>query len=233
MAEKIKNILVVDDEPKILEAAASYLSSKGFALFTAANGKQAFEIFDRENISLIVLDLMLPDISGEDICRSIRGRSRVPIIMLTAKVGESDLLNGLRTGADDYVTKPFSLKELHARIETVLRRTEPDLVPLTVKNSFRGGDLAVDFEKNIFKKRQEILNLTQSEVKILAALIKYPGKAFMREELIAAAFGDGFDGYDRTIDVHIKNLRKKIEDDPKNPVYIRTVHGLGYRFGGE
>jgi DNA-binding response OmpR family regulator len=222
----------VDDEPKILDAVASYLGSKGFALFAAANGRQALEIFAKENIALIVLDLMLPDISGEEICRRIRARSRVPIIMLTAKIEEQDLLDGLRIGADDYITKPFSLKELHARIETVLRRAENDLVPLTVRNSYRDGDLIVDFEKNEFKKKLLPINLTQSEVKILAALIKYPGKVFTRDELIQIALGDEFDGYDRTIDVHVKNLRRKIEDDPGKPIYILTVHRLGYKFGG-
>jgi DNA-binding response OmpR family regulator len=232
MAAKSKNILAVDDEPKILEAVESYLSSKGFTIFTAKNGRDALGIFDKENISLIILDLMLPDIPGQEVCRIVRKRSRVPVIMLTAKVEESDLLSSLHIGADDYITKPFSLKELHARIEAVLRRTQSDLVPLTVKNSFHDGDLIVDFEKNEFKKKQEHINLTPNEVKILAALIKYPGKVFTRTELIDIALGDEFDGYDRTIDVHIKNLRRKLEDDPGKPIYILTVHGLGYKFGG-
>jgi DNA-binding response OmpR family regulator len=147
-------------------------------------------------------------------------------------VEENDVLRGLRIGADDYMTKPFSLRELHARIEAVLRRTESDLMPLTVKNSFGGGDLIVDFEKNVFVKNQAPVNLTQSEAKILATLIKYPGKVFTREELIAVALGEEFDGFDRTVDVHVKNLRQKIENNPKNPAYILTVHGLGYKFGG-
>ena len=232
MADKRANILVVDDEPKILEVVVSYLESKGFRVFSAQGGQKALEIFDRENISLLILDLMLPDMSGEEICRAIRRKSRVPIIMLTAKVEENDLLQGLQTGADDYITKPFSLKVLHARVEAVLRRTADDLVPLVRKNSFRDGDLIVDFDKNIVMKKHGDVLLTPSEMKILAALIKYPGKVFARSELIDIALGSEFDGFERAVDNHIKNLRQKIEDDSRNPLYILTVHGLGYKFGG-
>lgn len=228
-----KNILVVDDESKILDVITSFLSSKGYVVHAADNGQKALDIFSKNNISLLVLDLMLPDISGEDICMQIRKTSRVPIIMLTAKTQESELLNGLGIGADDYITKPFSLKELHARIEAVLRRSSHDLVPLFTKGIWRGGDLVVDFEKNTITKKGEIINLTQSERKILSTLIKYPGRVFTREELIDVAFDNDFDGYDRVIDTHIKNLRHKIEDNPKLPAYILTVHGLGYKFGGE
>jgi DNA-binding response OmpR family regulator len=232
MTVKVKNILAVDDEPKILEVLVSYLESRGYTVFTAGTGSEALGIFGREAISLVLRDLMLPYISGEEISRRIRARSRVPIIMLTAKVEENDLLEGLRIGADDYITKPFSLKELAARVEALLRRAADDLVPLASKNVFGGGDLIVDFEKSTVLKRQAPVNLTPSEMKILAALIKYPGKVFTREELIETAFGDEFDGYDRAIDNHIKNLRQKIEDDSKNPAYVLTVHGLGYTFGG-
>jgi DNA-binding response OmpR family regulator len=228
-----KNILAVDDEPKILDVISSFLGSKGFKVFEAKTGKEAFEIFERENIALILLDLMLPDISGEEICQTIRKKSRVPIIMLTAKIEENDLLKGLDIGADDYITKPFSLKELNARIEAVLRRATDDLVPLNRKNSFRGGDLIVDFEKNIVKKRQQEVLLTPSEMRILASLIKHPGKVFTRNELIELALDMDFDGYDRAIDNHIKNLRQKIEDDSRNPDYVLTIHGVGYKFGGE
>ncbi len=227
-----KNILIVDDEPKILEVVSALFQSKGFHVFTAENGKEAVAISERENLSLVVLDLMLPDISGEEACRQIRQKSRVPIIMLTAKVEEDDLLKGLSIGADDYITKPFSLKELYARAEAVLRRTGSDLVPLTVRNSWNGGDLFADFEKDVFKKKGSDVNLTASEIKLLSALIKFPGKVFTRNELIAIALGTDFNGYDRAIDSHIKNLRQKIEDDPKNPVYVLTVHRLGYKFGG-
>ncbi|MDR1952816.1 MAG: response regulator transcription factor [Elusimicrobiota bacterium] len=232
MILKNKNILVVDDEPKILEVLSSFLESRTFTVFTAQNGKRALEIFERENIALILLDLMLPDISGEEICRRIRSKSRAPIIMLTAKIEENDLIEGLNIGADDYITKPFSLKELAARIDAVLRRTAGDLIPLTVKNSFCNGDLIVDFENNTVLKNRQPVSLTPSEMKILAALIKYPGRVFTRAELIDIVFGDEFDSFDRAIDNHIKNLRKKIEDDSKNPNYVITIHGLGYKFGG-
>ncbi|MHC1787712.1 MAG: response regulator transcription factor [Christensenellales bacterium] len=232
MTDKRTHILAVDDEPKILEVLVSYLESKDFLVFTAQSGREAFDIFDRENISLVILDLMLPDISGEEICRTIRKKSRVPIIMLTAKVEENDLLQGLGIGADDYITKPFSLKVLYARVETVLRRSSDDLVPLVRKNSFRGGDLIVDFDKNIIRKKQKEVLLTPSEMKILSALVKYPGKVYSRAELIDIALGSEFDGYERAVDNHIKNLRQKIEDDSKNPSYVLTIHGLGYKFGG-
>jgi DNA-binding response OmpR family regulator len=227
-----KNILAADDEPKILEVVAALFKSKGFNVFTAERGAEVIAVSERENLSLIVLDLMLPDISGEEVCRRVRQKSRVPIIMLTAKADESDLLNGLGAGADDYITKPFSLRELYARAEAVLRRTESDLIPLTVRNSWNGGDLFADFEKGVFRKRGTDISLTASEIKILSALVKFPGKVFTRDELIAAALGDDFAGYDRAIDSHIKNLRQKIEDDPKSPVYVKTAHRLGYKFGG-
>lgn len=224
--------MVVDDEPKILEVVCMLLESKGFLTFQAENGKKALEIFDSENISLVILDLMLPDVSGEEVCSAIRKKSRVPIIMLTARVEEEDVVGGLELGADDYMIKPFGLKELYARVEAVLRRTESDQVPLVKRNSWREGDLMVDFEKNEVRKKETTLTLTPSELKILSALIKYPGKVFTREELIDLALDKDFAGYDRAIDSHIKNIRKKIEDDPRNPVYVLTIPGLGYKFGG-
>ncbi len=233
MNKNIKNILVVDDEVKLLEVISSFLESKGYRVLTAEDGKSALDIFGKENISLILLDLMLPDITGEEICRRVRMKSRVPIIMLTAKVEENDLLTGLELGADDYMTKPFSLKELGARVEAVLRRTTQDLVPLWTKNSYQEGDLIVDFEKNLILKQQVSVNLTPSELKIISALIKYPGKVFTRNELIEVALGEEFEGFDRAIDSHIKNLRQKIEDNPKEPKYVLTIHGKGYKFGGE
>ncbi|MDR1603472.1 MAG: response regulator transcription factor [Gracilibacteraceae bacterium] len=229
---KSKNVLLVDDEPKILEVLHALFASKGFRVFQAETGRKALTIFGEQNIALVVLDLMLPDITGEEVCAAIRRTSRAPVIMLTAKAEEDDLIKGFGQGADDYVTKPFSLKELYVRAEALLRRSGGDLVPLSVRNSFKGGDLTVDFEKNIFQKAGNAVSLTPNEARILSALIKYPGKVFTREELIAIALPDKFDGYDRAIDSHIKNLRQKIEDSPKSPVYVMTVHGVGYRFGG-
>ncbi|MDK2968037.1 MULTISPECIES: response regulator transcription factor [Lacrimispora] len=232
MHKNSRQVLVVDDEPKILEVVCMLLESKGFVVFPAENGKKALEIFDSENISLIILDLMLPDVSGEEVCTIIRKKSRVPVIMLTARVEEEDVVGGLELGADDYIMKPFGLKELYARVEAVLRRTESDLIPLVKRNSWREGDLVVDFERNEVKKKGNSLALTPSEMKILSALIKYPGKVFTRDELIDSALGEDFAGYDRAIDSHIKNIRKKIEDDPRNPAYVLTIPGLGYKFGG-
>lgn len=233
MSQKSRNVLIVDDEPKILEVLTAFFESKGFRVFSAENGAAALGIFDSENIALVLLDLMLPDVSGEEVCREIRRTSRVPVLMLTAKSEEDDLITGLGIGADDYITKPFSLKELYARAEAVLRRAQDDLIPLTVRNSFRGGDLVVDFEKNTFQKAGRPVSLTPNEARILAAMMKYPGRVFTRDDLIAIALSDEFDGYDRAVDSHIKNLRQKIEDNPKAPVYILTVHRLGYKFGGE
>lgn len=232
MLGKNKNILVVDDEPKIVEVLSSFLQSKGFCVWTAENGTQAMHVFDSNNIALLILDLMLPDISGEEVCRAIRKKSRVPIMMLTAKADEESIVQGLGIGADDYIAKPFRLKELYARVEALLRRTREELIPLSVKNSWNDGDLYVDFEKNLFQKNHETVTLTPNEASILSALITYPGKVFTRAELVEAALGQDFEGYERTIDTHIKNLRQKLETDSRAPMYILTVHGIGYKFGG-
>lgn len=227
-----KKILVVEDEVKILEVVTSLLKSRGYQVIQAVDGKAALLLFEQENISLVLLDLMLPDISGEEVCRKIRGKSRVPIIMLTAKAEEEHLLNGLHIGADDYITKPFSLRELAARVEVILRRVSGELRPLYQSNYFENGELVIDVEANILKKRGQQIKLTKSEWKLLLAFITYPNKVFTRDALIQIALGDEYEGYDRTIDSHIKNLRQKIEDVPKKPVYIITVHGKGYKFGG-
>lgn len=233
LKQETKKVLVVEDEVKISEVIKSYLESKGYEVFLAESGQEAFDIFKKEKIALVILDLMLPDMPGEEICISLRQKSRVPIIMLTAKVEEEDLLNGLGAGADDYITKPFSLKELSARVEAVLRRSDGGPASSYHKYSLHEGDLEVDFESYTAKKNGSEVGLTPNEFKILAALIKYPNKVYTREELITAAFGDEFDGYDRAVDSHIKNIRQKIESSPKNPVWILTIHGIGYKFGGK
>lgn len=230
---ELRNILIVDDERMIREAVSSYLEKQGWHVFTAETGKEALEIFEEQILSFVILDLMLPDLSGEEVCAVIRKQSRVPIIMLTAKTMESDMLNGLNLGADDYITKPFSLKNLYARIQAVLRRSSEDLKPLAAKFSWNRGDFVIDYDHKEIHKKGVMITLTPIEWKILSVLTKYPQKVFTREALIAVAFGLDFDGYDRVIDTHVKNLRKKIEDDPKKPVYICTVHGIGYRFGGD
>lgn len=228
-----KKILVVDDEIKITEVIKSYLEHNGYDVAAACDGKQAMQLFEKQNPSLIILDLMLPDISGEDLCRIIRKESRVPIIMLTAKVEEEDILRGLDIGADDYITKPFSPKQLVARVFAVLRRVSDDPVALSNTVSFNYDDLVIDNLRHEVKKQNNIVNLTPNEYRILLTLIKYPQKTFTREELINMALGEDFDGFDRTVDTHIKNLRQKIESDPKSPVYVLTVHGIGYRFSGK
>ena len=233
MLHQMKKILIVEDEEKISEVIASFLASKGFVTLVANTGTKALTMLEKEVVSLVLLDLMLPELSGEEVCRRIRLKSRVPIIMLTAKSSETDLLQGLDIGADDYVTKPFSLKTLHARIEAVLRRSTDDLVSLQSKLIIDDGALVIDFSARVVTKENREVKLTPNEFKILAALAKYPNKVFTRDELIVTALGDDFLGFDRAIDSHVKNLRQKIERDPKNPVLVKTVFGVGYRFGGE
>ena len=223
---------MADDEEMIREAVASYLESQGYQVFRAENGEEALNILKREPISLVILDLMLPDLPGEEVCVRIRKQSRVPIIMLTAKNVEYDMIHGLDLGADDYITKPFSLKNLSARVQAVLRRSTEDLVPLARQFSWNQGDLVIDYDRKEVRKKGEPVALTAIEWKLLAAFTKYPQKIFTRENLIELVFGLDFSGYDRVIDTNIKNLRKKIEDDSKQPVYLCTVHGMGYKFGG-
>ena len=231
MNDKKKKVLIVDDEIKIVEAVAAYLENSGYTAITAYDGENALLQVEKMNPDLVVLDLMLPKISGEEVCKAIRKISRIPIIMLTAKIDEDDKINGFNIGADDYVTKPFSPRELMARINSLLRRYDEGASPLFDKMSWNDNDLQVDLDLYTVRKSGEIVNLTPNEFKLLCAMIKYPKKIFTREELIEVAFGANYDGFDRTIDSHIKNLRSKIEDDTTNPRYIVTVRGVGYKFG--
>ena len=225
-------ILIVDDEVKITEVIKSYLENSGYLTACAYDGKNAMSLFEKCSPVLIILDLMLPDMTGEDICREIRKKSRVPIIMLTAKVEDADIINGLGIGADDYLTKPFSPRQLVARVEAVLRRVSSEAVPLTNEFSFHDGDLVIDGLRHEIRKNGQFVALTPNEYKILVTMSKYPSKVFTREELIELALGDDYDGFDRVIDTHIKNIRQKLGDDGRTPRYILTVHGTGYRFGG-
>lgn len=227
-----RKILVVEDEKNILEVIEAYLLKEGFRVITAEDGEMALELFKTEKIHLIVLDLMLPKISGEEVCTTIRATSDIPIIMLTAKVDEDDKIEGLTIGADDYITKPFSPRELVSRVKALLRRSYRDSNPLAEKLVFNDGDLEVDIDKMIVRKKGENVYLTSNEFKILSSLLTRPGQVFSREQLIELAFGYDYDGFDRTIDTHIKNIRQKIEDNPKSPNYIITVYGVGYKFGG-
>jgi DNA-binding response OmpR family regulator len=222
-----QTILVVDDEPKILELVKSYLKINGYGVLCAKNGREGMALFESRPVSLILLDLMLPDFSGEELCKKVRQSSDVPIIMITAKVEEESVIRGLGMGADDYITKPFSPRQLVARVAAALRRSGGDRADAFLSC----GALTVDTEKRIVSRNGEILNLTRDEYGILALLMSGPGKIFSREEILEAVKGDGYDGFDRSVDTHIKKLRAKIEDDSRSPKYIITVYGMGYRMG--
>jgi DNA-binding response OmpR family regulator len=229
MGVSAKRILVVDDEPKIVDVVKSYLEKSGYLVYGASNGKEAYEKFEKKNPSLIILDWMLPDTTGAEICRTLRQKSNVPIIMLTAKVEEENVLEGLHIGADDYVTKPFSPRQLVARVEAILRRAGSDSPEVL---TFQNGELIVDLAGYDVKINGNSVSLTPNEFKIVCALTRYPQKVFTREELLTIVSGADFDGFDRVIDTNIKNIRQKIEQDTKNPRFILTVHGVGYKFGG-
>ncbi len=223
-----KRILVVDDDVKTVELVKLYLNRDGYRVLTAHDGVEALRLARESHPDLIVLDLMLPGINGLEICRTLRAESDVPIIMLTAMTTEQDRLTGLDLGADDYVTKPFSPKELAARVRAVLRRLPEEALrrgPVEIKH----GELAVNFRKYEASIAGRPLTLTPIEFKLLGALVKEPGRVFSRAQLIEKALGHDFDGFDRTIDVHILNLRRKLEPDPSHPSYIKTVYGAGYK----
>ena len=225
-----KKVLVVDDDVKTVELVRLYLDRDGYQVLTAYDGIEALRLARESRPDLIVLDLMLPDIDGLEVCRTLRHESDVPIIMLTARTTDQDKLTGLDLGADDYVTKPFSPKELAARVRAVLRRLPGERGPEEIKS----GELSMDFTKHEAWLAGRPLNLTSIEFKLLGILAKEPGRVFSRASLIEEALGYDFEGFDRTIDVHILNLRRKLEADPSHPRYIKTVYGVGYKFvGGE
>lgn len=225
-----KKILVIDDEKKILDVVKAYLQKEGFEVITAQDGESALEIFKSEAVHLVILDLMLPKISGMEVCSKIRAVSDVPVIMLTAKAEEDDKIEGLSLGADDYLTKPFSVRELVIRVRTLLRRAYRDDKPLADHLIFNDGDLEIDIKKMLVKKRNIPVSLTANEFKVLTTLLTNPGQVFSREQLVEKAFGMDYDGFDRTVDTYIKNLRQKIENNPKEPEYIITLYGVGYKF---
>ncbi|NLY45847.1 MAG: response regulator transcription factor [Tissierella sp.] len=226
------NILVVEDEKNILDVIKAYLEKENYNIITATDGEKALELFQTMDVHLIILDLMIPKISGEEVCKRIRDTSDVPIIMLTAKVDIENKIEGLNIGADDYITKPFSPKELVSRVKALLRRSYKGTRLLTELLSFNNNDLVIDKDKMMVTKDNTNISLTTIEFKILFALASNNSIVLSREQLIDIAFGNDYEGYDRTIDTHIKNLRQKIERDPKNPEYITTVYGAGYRFEG-
>ena len=232
MDDHSARILLVDDEQSIQTLLSYPLRKEGYHVVQATDGPQALERFDEEAFDLVVLDLMLPKIDGLEVCRRLRTRSSVPIIMLTAKSEEIDKVVGLELGADDYITKPFSLREFSSRIKAALRRAEmtrpvetaPDEAPLEV------GQLRIDFPKRSVRMRGIDAQLTYVEFEILSALARSPGRVFTRDMLLARIWGDSAYRDPRTIDVHIRHLREKIERDPKEPEYLLTVRGVGYRF---
>ena len=225
-----KTILVVDDEERLTSLVKAYLMQEGFRVATARNGREALFIARQEKPDLIVLDLMMPEMDGYEFMRLHRKERETPIILLTARVEDSDKVLGLELGADDYVTKPFSPRELTARVRAVLRRAgqaapEPDLL--------RAADVTLDRAGHTVRVGERMADLTPSEFDLLATLMSAPGRAFSRLELLDRLQGTTYEGYERTIDVHVKNLRAKIEPDPSKPRYVETVYGVGYRFAPE
>lgn len=222
-----QTILVVDDEARLRDMLRVYLEQEGYRVVEAGHGREALYVARIEKPDLIILDLMMPEINGMEFMRAFSREATTPIIMLTAKVEDHDTILGLELGADDYVTKPFNVRELLARVRVVLRRaqkatTEPDVL--------RAADIVLDHAARTVTVGQRPVDLTPSEFTILTTLLAAPGQVFSRLDLLDRISGDSYEGYERTIDVHIRNLRTKIEPDPKNPIYIETVYGMGYRF---
>ena len=227
--EPNKKIVVIDDDPSVQEVVRAYLEKDGYHVFVAGTAEDGLSLTARIKPGLVVLDLMLPDRSGEDVCREIRDRSDLPILMLTAKASEDERVTGLAIGADDYLTKPFSPRELVARVRAILRRTDGGDLPLVEVISLDAGALEIDTVRHEVRKAGEPVELTPNEYKLLQTLARFPGRAYSRFELINHVQGYEYEGYERTIDAHVKNLRKKIEPDPKHPRYVETVFGTGYR----
>lgn len=225
-------ILIVDDEKRIIEVLEAYLEREGYEIYTADNGIDALKKAKMEHLDLIILDLMLPDISGEEVCRLIRKESDVPILMLTAKSAEEDRINGIVLGADDYVTKPFSPREVVVRVQAILRRVKKS--EKVDRLEFNRGQLVIDLDKKEVIAGGQFMNLTPIEYKLLTNLALNPGRVYSRMDLLEKIQDEGafYEGYERSVDTHIKNLRKKIELDSRQPAFIITVFGMGYKFGG-
>ncbi len=225
-----QTILIADDEPHLVKVVRGYLEQAGFRVVTAGDGPTALAQYKHEKPDLVLLDLNMPGLDGLDVARKLRATSNVPIIMITARVEETDRLIGLELGADDYVTKPFSPREVVARVRAVLRRSEAQPAAPEV---IRVADVVIDLTRHTVARGGESIDLTPTEFGLLAAVAREPGRAFTRLQLLEAAQGDAFEGYERTVDAHVKNLRAKLERDPKKPEYIVTVFGVGYKFNDE
>lgn len=228
----LQKILIVDDDRKTVELVRLYLENDGYQVFTAMDGRVALTEARKSMPDLIVLDLMLPKIDGLDICRQIRTESNVPIIMLTARTTEEDKLLGLDIGADDYITKPFSPREVLARVRAVLRRKNSSDLPETASQQVY-DEVVIDFQRREVRVRGKSVHLTPKEFKLLEIMAKQPGEIFSRTLLLERAFGPHYEGLERTIDVHVMNLRKKLEQNAPDKTYIRTIYGLGYKFSTE
>jgi two-component system alkaline phosphatase synthesis response regulator PhoP len=226
----VPTVLIVDDEPKIQRIAREYFESAGFAAQTVADGEAALASARADEPDLVVLDLSLPGMDGLDVCRQLRKTSNVPILMLTARDAESDKLVGLELGADDYITKPFSPKELVARARAVLRRAAMAEEP---RQELRAGDIKMDLARMKTTVAGRMVELTATEFDLLATLVRQPGRVFTRAQLLDAIHGVAIESYERAIDAHIKNLRRKLEPDPRQPRYLQTVYGVGYRFNDD
>jgi DNA-binding response OmpR family regulator len=228
-----ERVLVIDDEPSVHDVARGYLEREGFQVLGAINGRDGLAMARDMKPSLIVLDRMLPDLTGEQVCAAVRTESDVPILMLSARAGETERVRGLDLGADDYVTKPFSPRELVARVRALMRRAAgpPESAAPQPKAplAFDGGRMLIDEERHELTIGGERVNVTPSEWRLLVALAESPGRVYSRFELINRVQGYEYEGYERTIDAHVKNLRRKIEPDPGRPSYVETVHGVGYR----
>ena len=229
----MKRILVVDDELKIARLARDYLEKAGFETLTAGNGAGALALARSRKPDLVVLDLGLPGLDGLDVIRALRRESAVPIVVVSARAEETDRIVGLELGADDYLVKPFSPKELVARVRAVLRRSEAPAAAGGAEQPIRAGDVEVDPARMSVAVGGRSVTLTPAEFALLAALIRSPGRVFTRSQLLDAIHGEEAEAYERAIDGHVKNLRRKIEHDPANPTYLVTVHGIGYKFGVE
>jgi len=226
-------VLLVEDDRKIARVVKVYLQGAGFRVVTVEKGKDAIESVLKELPLLVVLDLMLPDMSGEEVCQELKEIGDFPIIMLTSKSSEEERIAGFALGADDYVVKPFSPRELVYRVKAVLKRAQKKDLGATEPISFNKGLLVMDGQNYEVKKNGVPVKLTPTEFKLLFTLASTPQKVFTRDELVEKALGYQFEGYERSIDAHIKNIRQKIEDDPKNPTFIHTIYGVGYKFSGK
>lgn len=228
----MKPIFVIEDDKKIGRVVKAYLEGAGYRVVHFKTGKEAIEHALKETPLLVILDLMLPDISGEEVFQELKDTGDYPIVMLTAKSSEEERVAGFALGADDYVVKPFSPRELVFRVKAILKRTEPDLSEVKPM-SFNKGLLIIDGQNYRVKWKDNIINLTPKEFKILFTLASSPGKIFTREEIVEKAMGYQFEGYERSIDAHIKNIRQKLGEDPRNPNLILTIYGVGYKFIGK